>query len=775
MTNITVTGTYGGGASGTVIFTPVVTQLDGTVIILADPVTGKVIAGSLSKAILTSDSYDVEGAVTYKVVEKVGSTGRTRFWIYVPSSLGVTVDLSDLIHFSSPPNQLQIDEGAVVDFTTHLATDHAPLEADIAALETEVDGKVSTAIVDAKGDLLAATAADALTRLGVGTNGQVLTADSAEATGMKWAVAASPSSIPATIIDAKGDLISATAADTPVRVAVGTNNQVLIADSAQASGLRWGSPTNVIPNTIVDVKGDLIAASAADTVVRVAVGANGQILTADSTQASGLSWTNPATSGIPAGIVDAKGDIIAATGADVVVRFPVGSNDNILIADSTTATGLRWGTVPTAIPATIADAKGDIIAATAADTFTRVAVGTNGQILTADSTQASGMRWGTDAAGIMATIVDAKGDIIAATAADTVARLAVSATQGHVLKVNSATATGLEWGAVPADATKANVSGNLTQFADVSDTTPLDQQVLRYNGGTNLYTPFYLDTLFAEIGSDGRIVTSAEPQWYVPIVIIDEGGSPPPAFPVGGIVFSRPAAASIVPVHIGSAEGVNVTTRTVTTTSEVAVGDYLIYQVMFSGEAGTPITLSMAYDVGVAPVTQAVTHTQGTTVQMIQSHARCTTTIPAGTDIDITLSATRQHVAISVQKVANLVTVSPVDDTATGGAASSGNMTLTIAGLTTTTANQVAFATYGFNHGTQPIPQRTLAGLDDWIAVGPAIYSDLPAGNFRAMGAFYKILGVAAGYDPTVQMTSSDAVPPTTGVWGGVAMAMKGA
>lgn len=46
-------------------------------------------------------------------------------------------------------------------------------------------------LVDAKGDLIVGTAADTVARLAVGTNGQVLTADSAEATGTKWAAAAS--------------------------------------------------------------------------------------------------------------------------------------------------------------------------------------------------------------------------------------------------------------------------------------------------------------------------------------------------------------------------------------------------------------------------------------------------------------------------------------------------------------------------------------------------------------------------------------------------------
>jgi hypothetical protein len=50
---------------------------------------------------------------------------------------------------------------------------------------------IAKTIVDAKGDLIAATAADTVSRLAVGTNDQVLTADSTAATGMKWATAAS--------------------------------------------------------------------------------------------------------------------------------------------------------------------------------------------------------------------------------------------------------------------------------------------------------------------------------------------------------------------------------------------------------------------------------------------------------------------------------------------------------------------------------------------------------------------------------------------------------
>ena len=43
-------------------------------------------------------------------------------------------------------------------------------------------------------------------------------------------------------------------------------------------------------------------------------------------------------------IVDAKGDIIAATAADTVSKLTVGANDTVLTADSSTATGLKWAT-----------------------------------------------------------------------------------------------------------------------------------------------------------------------------------------------------------------------------------------------------------------------------------------------------------------------------------------------------------------------------------------------------------------------------------------------
>lgn len=87
-----------------------------------------------------------------------------------------------------------------------------------------------------KGDLYTYSTTDA--RLGVGTNNQTLLADSTQTTGLKWA--ASPTST----LTAKGDLLTATAANTIARLGVGTDGQTLVADSAQATGLKWATPSS---------------------------------------------------------------------------------------------------------------------------------------------------------------------------------------------------------------------------------------------------------------------------------------------------------------------------------------------------------------------------------------------------------------------------------------------------------------------------------------------------------------------------------------------------
>jgi hypothetical protein len=51
-----------------------------------------------------------------------------------------------------------------------------------------------------------------------------------------------------TIFDAKADLLTATAADTPARLAVGTNGFALLADSGETTGLKWNAGIPIVTN-----------------------------------------------------------------------------------------------------------------------------------------------------------------------------------------------------------------------------------------------------------------------------------------------------------------------------------------------------------------------------------------------------------------------------------------------------------------------------------------------------------------------------------------------
>lgn len=108
------------------------------------------------------------------------------------------------------------------------------------------------------------------------------------------------------------------------------------------------------------------------------------------------------------GIVDGSGVALpsnlvtsSADGQIPVFQGPDGYTGSLRLKH--TGTGVSWILHPhdtgTAIPATIVDAKGDLIVATTADSVARVPVGSNGQVLTANSALTAGVGWATPTVG----------------------------------------------------------------------------------------------------------------------------------------------------------------------------------------------------------------------------------------------------------------------------------------------------------------------------------------------------------------------------------------
>ena len=85
-----------------------------------------------------------------------------------------------------------------------------------------------------------------------GTTGQVLSKASNTNMDFTWVTTDDANAIQNSIVDAKGDIVAASANDTPARLAVGNNGETLVADSSTSTGLRYQSTMAAGRNAVIN-------------------------------------------------------------------------------------------------------------------------------------------------------------------------------------------------------------------------------------------------------------------------------------------------------------------------------------------------------------------------------------------------------------------------------------------------------------------------------------------------------------------------------------------
>ena len=203
----------------------------------------------------------------------------------------------------------------------------------------------------------------------------------------------------ALVVGTNGVLFQSTTSNTTLTTLATAQRVVSLPDASGTIALAGDAPaSHAHGNLTADGKvgstsGLPVVTTTAGAVTTLALGTAGQILRTKS-DLSGVEFADPAASGVTS--VTGTAPIVSSGGTTPAISVTVGTTANTVAAgDDSRITG--------AIQSTLVDAKGDLIVATAADTVARLPVGaTNGHVLTVDSAEAGGMKWAAASGGVSA-------------------------------------------------------------------------------------------------------------------------------------------------------------------------------------------------------------------------------------------------------------------------------------------------------------------------------------------------------------------------------------
>jgi hypothetical protein len=209
------------------------------------------------------------------------------------------------------------------------------------------------------GDPVNLTAAQATTIIASGSGGGTTNFLRADGT---WASPPIASGMSADVLwDAKGDLAVGSGPDSATKLPAGTDNQILTVDPSTASGLKWATPAAsgvaISDTATVDLAGDGVAVPLSANVIPTGLRLDQFSPPTANLNGNSMQIVNlgGATAGLHAmnrnscdnrypqlATLTAKGDLWVSTASGVVTRHPVGTDNQMLVADSTQTNGMRW-------------------------------------------------------------------------------------------------------------------------------------------------------------------------------------------------------------------------------------------------------------------------------------------------------------------------------------------------------------------------------------------------------------------------------------------------